>query len=61
MKRFKIEDKAGRGMGKPDMYITLHEGPYTKERILNKTGWLTKDCIITELKQYRTIDNDQDN
>ena len=61
MRRYKIEDKAGRGMGKPTMYITLHKGPYTKQRILNKTGWLTNDCIITELKQYRTIDNDQDN
>jgi hypothetical protein len=53
MRRYKIEDNRGIGMGKPDMYITLHEGPYTKERILNKTGWLTKDCKITELKQYR--------
>ncbi len=55
MRRFKIEDKAGRGMGKPDMYITLHKGPYTKQRILNKTGWLTKDCTITEMKEYRTM------
>ena len=59
MRKYKIEDK--RLDAKPTMYITLHEGPYTKERILNKTGWLTKDCIITALKQYRTIDNDQDN
>jgi hypothetical protein len=60
MRRYKIEDKAGRGMGKPDMYITLHEGPYTKERILYKTGWLTKDCTITELKQYRTTGGDDE-
>ena len=60
MRRYKIEDKAGRGMGKPDMYITLHEGPYTKERILYKTGWLSKDCTITELKQYRTTGGDDE-
>ena len=40
MRKYKIEDK--RLDAKPTMYITLHEGPYTKERILNKTGWLTK-------------------
>ena len=51
MRRYKIEDKAL--MAKPTMYITLNDGPYTKERIQHKTGWLTKDCIITELKQYR--------
>ena len=55
MKRFKIEDKAGLGMGKPTMYVTLHKGPYTKQRILNKTGWLTKDCTITEMKEYNTM------
>ena len=34
MRRYKIEDKAGRGMGNRDLYVTLHKGPYTKERIL---------------------------
>ena len=53
MRRYLIEDKAGRGMGKPDLIVTLHKGPYTKQNILNKTGWLTKDCKITELKAYR--------
>ena len=52
MRRYRIEDKALNA--KPTLIVTLHEGPYTKERILNKTGWLTKDCTITELKQYRT-------
>jgi len=58
MRRYKIEDKAGIGMGKPDLYVTLHKGPYTKQNILNKTGWLTKDCIITEMKQYRDMHKD---
>ena len=55
MRRYRIEDKRGIGMGKPDLLVTLHKGPYTKERILHKTGWLTKDCKITELKQYRNV------
>jgi hypothetical protein len=60
MRRYKIEDKAGWGAGKPDLYVTLHKGPYTKQNILNKTGWLTKDCIITELKHYRNMKFDED-
>ena len=55
MRRYRIEDKAGKCMGKPTMYITLHKGPYTKARILHKTGWLTKDCKITEMKSYRNL------
>ena len=42
------------------MYITLHKGPYTKERILYKTGWLTKDCKITEMKEYRTMHQEEE-
>ena len=49
MRRYKIEDNRGIGMGKPDMYITLHEGPYTKERILNKTGWNPDSVTITDV------------
>ena len=47
MKRFRIEDK--RWDGKQPMIVTLHKGPYTKPKILNKTGWLTKDAVITEV------------
>ena len=46
-RKFKIEDK--RLDAKPTMYVTLHKGPYTKPKILNKTGWLTKDAIVTEV------------
>ena len=53
MRRYKIEDKAL--FSKPALFVTLYKGPYTKERILNKTGWLTKDCKITELKHYRDM------
>tara|TARA_B100000131_G_C17649162_1_gene423389 strand:- start:82 stop:252 length:171 start_codon:yes stop_codon:yes gene_type:complete len=56
MRRYKVEDN--KLNAKPTMYITLHEEPYTTERILHRTGWLTKDCTITEI--YREP-NDQDN
>ena len=46
-RKFRVEDK--RLDAKPTMYITLHKGPYTKPKILNKTGWLTKDAVITEV------------
>jgi len=46
-RKFRIEDK--RLDAKPTMYITLYKGPYTKPNILNKTGWLTKDAMITEI------------
>ena len=49
MKRFKIEKKNNLSQ----MWVTLHEGPYTKERILNKTGWKVEDVIITETKVYQ--------
>jgi hypothetical protein len=58
MRRYRIEDK--RLEAKPTLYVTLHKGPYTKQNILNKTGWLTKDCIITELKQYRDMKLEDD-
>ena len=35
------------------MWVTLHEGPYTKKRILNKTGWKAEDVIITETPSYQ--------
>ena len=58
-RKFRVEDK--RLDAKPTMYITLHKGPYTKKRILNKTGWLTKNATITEITMYNDIpeeDND---
>ena len=53
MRRYRVEDK--RWDAKPTLHITLHKGPYTKAHILNKTGWLSKECKITELKQYRDM------
>ena len=58
MKRFKVEDK--RWDGKPDMYVTLAKGPYTKKRILNKTGWLTKNAKITEMTMYNNLLEDSE-
>ena len=49
MKRFKIEKKNNLNQ----MWVTLHEGPYTKKRILNKTGWKAEDVIITETPSYQ--------
>ena len=63
MKRFKVEDKRmdnGTLDGKPMMYITLAKGPYTKKRILNKTGWLTKNAKITEMTMYNDMVEDTD-
>ena len=47
MRRYRIEDK--RLEAKPTLYVTLHKGPYTKQNILNKTGWKVKDCMITDI------------
>ena len=58
MKRFRIEDK--RWDGKQPMIVTLHKGPYTKKRILNKTGWLTKNATITEITMYNNLPEDSD-
>ena len=52
-RKFRIEDK--RLDAKPTMYVTLHKGPYTKPKILNKTGWLIKDVTITEVTQEEII------
>ena len=57
MKRFKVEDKRLLEP-KPTMYITLSKGPYTKKRILNKTGWLTKNAKVTECVQYNNLMKD---
>jgi len=54
MKRYKVEDKRLLEP-KPTMFITLAKGPYTKKRILNKTGWLTKNAIITECVMYNNL------
>ena len=48
MKRFKIEKNHNLNQ----MWVTLHEGPYTPDRILNKTGWKSEDVTITEVKMY---------
>ena len=48
MKRFKIE----KNKNLSQMWVTLHEGPYTPERILNKTGWKQEDVTIKEVKMY---------
>ena len=40
MRKFNIEHKA---WDKPTIYVTLHQPPYKKENILNKTGWNQKD------------------
>ena len=50
-KRYKVEDT--RWDGAPTIYVTLHEGPYTKERILHKTSWNAKNCKITEIQEYQ--------
>ena len=49
MKRFKIE----KNHNLQQMWVTLRDGPYTKKRILNKTGWKEKDVTITEMKLYQ--------
>ena len=33
-----------------DVYVTLFKPPYENENVLHKTGWKTKDVIITEIK-----------
>jgi hypothetical protein len=35
------------------LWITLYKGPYTKKRILWKTGWPLNEVEINEQKQYR--------
>ena len=54
-RKFKIEDK--RLDAKPTMYVTLHKGPYTKPKILNKTGWLTKMSTVESFSLLKKIRN----
>ena len=55
MKRFKVVNKTipfldKFGVRKFDtINVTLNKGPYTKQNILNKTGWKVKDCMITDI------------
>ena len=51
MKRFRVEKEDG-----SKIIVTLHQPPYEDENILNKTGWSKKSVTITEIKQYREIE-----
>ena len=54
MKRFKVERKTG-DLG--IIYVTLYNPPYEDENVLYKLGgWKANDVIITEMKQYREIE-----
>ena len=53
MKRFKIERKTG-DLG--IIYVTLYNTPYENENILYNTGLKEKDVTITEIKQYRELE-----
>ena len=35
------------------LWVTLYKSPYTKKRILLKTGWPLNEVEITEQKEYR--------
>ena len=51
MRRFRVEKEDG-----TKIIVTLHQPPYEDENILHKTGWKAKDVKITEIKQYREIE-----
>ena len=53
MKRFRVEHN---DYDKPIITVTLHQPPYETENILYKTKWKAKDVTITEIKQYREIE-----
>tara|TARA_B100000579_G_C22306489_1_gene609519 strand:- start:157 stop:411 length:255 start_codon:yes stop_codon:yes gene_type:complete len=47
--------------------VTLHNAPFEDENILHKTGWSSKDCVISDvtggtvsLNDYKSIDNEHD-
>ncbi len=46
MKRFRVEHS---NWEKPDIFVSLTEGPYTTERILYKTGWNKQSVTITDV------------
>ena len=48
-KRFKVEHNSWE---KPDIFVTLKEGPYTTERILHKTGWNPDSVTITDVTVF---------
>jgi len=45
-KRFKVEHK---DYEKPPIIVTIHQPPFTKVRILHKTGWNPKSVTITDV------------
>ena len=51
MRRFRVEKNDG-----SRLIVTLHNPPYEDGNILERTGWKSKDVTITELKQYREIE-----
>jgi hypothetical protein len=52
MKRFRVEKEDG-----SKLIVTLYKPPYEDENILHKLGgWNKKDVTITEIKQYREIE-----
>ena len=51
MRRFRVEKEDG-----SKMIITLHNPPYEDKDVLSRTKWKLKDCTITEIKMYRSIE-----
>jgi len=45
-KRFRVEHN---DYEKPPIIVTIHQPPYTKARILHKTGWNPKSVKITDV------------
>ena len=62
MRRFKVINNSidiidDKGIRKTDeMIITVYNPPYEDEDVLSHTKWKLKDCTITEIKQYREIE-----
>ena len=53
MRKFKVEHK---DWEKKPLTITLHQPPYEDSNILAHTGWKSKDVTITEVKEYRHLE-----
>ena len=45
-KRFRVEHK---DYEKPPIIVTIHQPPFTKDRILHKTGWNPDSVTITDI------------
>jgi hypothetical protein len=62
MRRFRVINNSidiidDKGIRKTDeMIITVYNPPYEDEDVLSHTKWKLKDCTITEIKQYREIE-----